>query len=142
MITQFRTRRHYLTMALSAASVTSVGGWPWHVEAAVGAAANAAQANLLRLVPQSQAAAVGTAVLAQLAHPTPQGLVQTLESRLSGFLDGDLHQACDTGQLYLAFQKTVQDDFAQGRCVSVSGWVLARTEVELCALAALSTDSA
>jgi len=129
-------------MVLSAASIANVGGWRWHAEAAVGVVADGAQANLLRLVPQSQAAMVGAAVLPQLAHPTPQALVQALVSRLSGFFGGDLHQACDTGQLHLAFQEAVKDDFAQGRCVSVSGWVLARTEVELCALAALSAKNA
>ena len=142
MISPSRTRRHYLAIALSAASVAAVGRWPWHAEMGMGVAADGAQANLLCLVPQSQAAAVGAAVLAQLANPTPQALVQTLVSRLSGFLDGDLHQVCDTAQLHLAFQKAVQDDFAQGRCVSVSGWVLARIEVEICAFAALSADSA
>lgn len=136
------TRRHYLASVLSVASIVSMGGWPWHAEVTAGVATDGAQANLLRLAPQPQATLVGAAVLAQLAHPTPQALVQALVSRLSGFLGSNLHQACDAGQLQMAFQQAVQDDFAQGRCVSVSGWVLARTEVELCALAALSAHSA
>lgn len=136
------TRRSCLIWVLSAASLVILGGWPWDVEVAVGTAENDAQANLLRLVPQSQAVAVGAAVLGQLAYPTSQALIQVLISRLSEFLDGDLHQPCDADKLHLAFQKAVQDDFARGRCVSVSGWVLARTEVELCALAASSVDSA
>lgn len=142
MTPQLLTRRHYLASALSVASIVSFSGWPWHVEAGVEVATDCAQVNLLRLAPQSQAAMVGLAVLPQLAHPTPQALVQALVSRISGFFGGDLHQACDTGQLHLAFQEAVKDDFAQGRCVSVSGWVLARTEVELCALAALSAKNA
>lgn len=136
------TRRHYLASALSVASIASLGGWPWHDAAAVGVAANGAQANLLRLAPQPQAAAVGSAVMAQLAYPTRQALVQTLAARLSGFLGSDLHQACDPAPLHLAFQEAIKDDFAQGRCVLVSGWVLARTEVEVCALAALSANRA
>ena len=135
-------RRHYLASALSVASIVSVGGWPWHGEAAVGLTADFAQANLLRLASQPQAALVGAAVLPQLAHPTAQVLVRALVSRLSGFIGSDLHQVCDTTELQVAFQQAVQADFAQGRCESVSGWVLARTEVELCALAALSAHSA
>lgn len=134
-------RRHCLVSALSVVSVVSFGGWPWHAEATARVAVDCTQTNLLSLVPQPQSALVGAAVLPQLAHPTPQALVQTLASRLSGFLGRDLQQACDTGQLQKAFQEAVQADFAGGQCVSVSGWVLARTEVELCALAALSAES-
>lgn len=134
-------RRRYLTSALSVAALFSVGTWPSRTEAATTAPASCAQANLLRLMPQPHAALVGAAVLPQLSHPTSQALVQTLVSRLSGFLGNDLHQVCGSGQLQLAFQQAVQADFAQGRCVSVSGWVLTRTEVELCALAALSNNA-
>lgn len=137
------TRRQCLAAALSGASIVGlgVGGWPFHAEAAGEVTVDGALTNLLRLAPQPQAALVGAVVLPQLAYPTPRSLVQALVSRLSEFLGGDLHPACDTGQLQWAFQQAVQADFAQGRCVSVSGWVLARTEVELCALAALPANS-
>ena len=137
-----RSRRRYLTSALPTAALLSVGGWPWLAKAKAAAPASFALANLLRLAPQPQAALIGAAVLPQLAHPAPQALVQALVSRLSAFLGHDLHQVCDTGQLHLAFQEAVQADFAQGKCQSVSGWVLTRTEVELCALAALSANQA
>jgi len=137
-----RSRRRYLTSALPTAALLSVGGWPWLAKAETAAPASFALANLLRLAPQPQAALIGAAVLPQLAHPAPQALVQALVSRLSAFLGHDLHQVCDTGQLHLAFQEAVQADFAQGKCQSVSGWVLTRTEVELCALAALSANQA
>ena len=137
-----KTRRRCLTSALSAAALFGVGGWSWRTQAATTAHPSCAQANLLRLAPQPKAALVGAAVLQHGVETTPQALVHTLVSRLSGFLGSDLHQACDAGQLQMAFQQAVQADFAQGRCVSVSGWVLARTEVEICALAALSASSA
>lgn len=135
-------RRRYLATALSGLAVLGLGGWAWQAEASEAASADAAHANLLRLAAQTPAAVVGAAVLPQLAHTTPQALVASLGTRLAGFLEGNLHQPCDTSQLHLAFQAAIQDDFAQGRCVSVSGWVLARSEVELCALAALSAPSA
>ncbi|WP_180126218.1 hypothetical protein [Rhodoferax sp. BLA1] len=137
-----QTRRRYVTSALSVVALFSMGAWSSRTQAATKATASFAQANLLRLARQPDAARVGEAMLPQLAYPTPQALVQTLASRLSGFLGSDLRQVCDTGQLQLAFQKAVQDDFAQGRCQTVSGWVLTHTEVELCALAALSAHHA
>jgi len=142
MTQQTPARRRFL---LVAASVTSLFGtviWPMLPLAVPNSSPGAAHANLLRLAAQTPAALVGAAVLPQLAHATPQALVQSLASRLSGFLDGHLHQPCDVYQLHLAFQEAVKADFALGRCVSVSGWVLATTEVELCALAALSAHSA
>ena len=136
-----KSRRRCLTSALSMAALFGGGGWSLRTQLATTAPASCAQANLLRLAPQPKAALVGAAVLQHLTDKTPQALVHTLVSRLAGFLGSDLHQACDAGPLQMAFQQAVQADFAQGRCLSVSGWVLARTEVEVCALAALSASA-
>ena len=136
------SRRIYLASALCILTGMASGVWPLLANAKAQRQPDHTHANLLRLAAQTPAALVGAAVLPQLAHATPQELVDSLASRLSGFLDGRLHQPCDAGTLHLAFQEAVKADFAQGRCVSVSGWVLATTEVELCALAALSPHSA
>jgi hypothetical protein len=63
-------------------------------------------------------------------------------SRLSIFSKEELTGVCTLDALQQAFQISVKTDFAESRCMSVSGWVLARTEVELCALAALSDNRA
>ena len=135
------TRRRCLTSAFSTAMLFCIGGWSSRTAAATAARASFAQANLLSLAPQRQAALVGAAVLPQLEHPTPQALMHSLVSRITGFLPSDLHEACDARQLHIAFQEAVRADFAQSRCVSVNGWVLARTEGEICALAALSANN-
>ena len=142
MSKQTPPRRRYLISAAAITAALGCGTWPLLSQARTFAPADFTQANLLRLASQSPAAQVGAAVLPQLAYPTRQALVESLGTRLAGFLEGNLHLPCDTRQLHLAFQAAIQDDFAQGRCVSVSGWVLARSEVELCALAALSAPSA
>jgi hypothetical protein len=127
-----------MASAIAMTSVFGGGLWPLLAKATIAAPSNYTQANLLRLVPQAQAALVGTAVLPQLARQTPQTLVQSLTARLSGFLDGDLTKPCHLSDLHMAFQEAVRADFAHGRCQSVDGWVLTTSELELCALAALS----
>lgn len=122
---QAPTRRRLL-----AAGMLLIGAAPWQR-----AAANdqpALQARLLQLVTQPDARAVGWAVWPALGQPTREALSAQLGHRL--------HVAAHRGfdALHQAFEQAVQADFAAGRCLQVSGWVLARTEVELCALAALA----
>jgi hypothetical protein len=138
MKNQSQIRRRYLVSAVAMAAVFSGGLWSLLAKATAAAPPDCTHANLLRLVPQEQAALVGIAVLLQLGHQTPQALVQSLATRLSGFLDGNLAKPCHMNDLHLAFQETVKADFAHGRCQSVDGWVLTSSELELCALAALS----
>ncbi len=146
-----QTRRRCLTSAVSVGALVSLGGWSSTSQAAAAAdspaqaAATAAEscalAQLLRSAPQPLAAQVGAALLPQWAHATSEALVHALVSRLSGFIGSNLHLACDASQLQIALQASVRADFAQGRCATVGGWVLTRTELELCALAALAARS-
>jgi len=124
------------------AMLSVLSGAVWHRP--VMAASDLAQAefNLLRLVSQPHAISVGDALLPQLGPTTRAELVASLTSRLSPLSSQKLSGICRIEVLQHAFQKAVQDDFAQGRCQSVSGWVLTRTEADLCALAALSAQSA
>ena len=101
-----------------------------------------APSHLLRLVTEPHARAVGEVLGPELSHKTRAQLVQALTRRLSMFSNKELHESCDIEELQAAFQQSVRADFGQGRCLSVSGWVLTRTEAELCALAALSARAA
>ena len=130
------TRRQHLISSISAVALLSCSAWP--VLAMAATPPTSAHANLLRLLAQLDAVSVGVAVLPQLINPTPAGLVGALEARLSGFFSGNLAAPCELEALQLALQHAVRADFADGLCVSVDGWVLAKSEVELCALAALS----
>lgn len=135
-----RTQRRHLLSCVPLLALLSCNAWP--VLAMATTPPDSSRANLLRLVTQPQAALIGAAVLPQLAHQTASELARTLESRLASFSTGNLAQPCELAALHLAFQAAVQADFAQSRCMSVSGWVLAQSEVELCALAYLSATSA
>ena len=134
------TRRRWLMSMMTLSSAISCGVWHQPVNAA--AALARSQSNLLRLISQPHAKLVGDALLPQIVQKTPAELVSTLMSRLSLFSREELTGVCTVEALQQAFQISVQADFAESRCMSVSGWVMARTEVELCALAALSANRA
>jgi len=138
MLNQPSTRRQNLMSMLAMLSMLS--GAVWHRPGMAVSDLAQSEFNLLRLVAQPHAILVGEALLPQLAPTTRAELVVTLTSRLSQFSGQGLTGFCHIEVLQHAFQKAVQADFAQGRCQSVSGWVLTRTEVELCALAALSAS--
>jgi len=95
-------------------------------------------ARLLEAFRQREsAAAVGRAYLA--TRPEERDA-----PRLAGAVSRDLRDGgCDpaTGDradLRRAVSGRVRQDFADGRTVTVDGWVLSRTEARLCALAALA----
>ena len=80
------------------------------------------------------AAELGHAVWPTLpAATTEDSLIEALLTR-----HGDLAELLDLGSpeaLAAALRRAVAADFAAGRTHLVEGWVLARTEAELCALA-------
>lgn len=124
------------------AMLSMFSGSVWHRPVMAASDLAQAEVNLLGLVTQPQATWVGEALLPQLGQTTRAELVVSLTSRLSLFSSQGLTGFCHIKVLQHAFQKAVQADFAQSRCQSISGWVLTRTEVELCALAALSANRA
>lgn len=133
-----RRRCLQFVLALPAA----VQGSVWQQPALAASDPLPALSNLSRLVAPAQAGSVGDAVLPGLGHPTAEALVLALVARLSVVARIDLTGVCTTATLHRALQQAVSADFAEGRCVTVGGWVLTRTEAELCAWAALSRESA
>jgi uncharacterized membrane protein YhfC len=103
---------------------------------------DSSRSSLLRLVGEPHAKWVGDALLPQMGRQTPEALVLALTSRLSMFSSQALTEHGPIEVLQKAFQRAVTADFSESRCMSVSGWVLTRTEAELCALAALSASKA
>jgi hypothetical protein len=135
MCTQAPMRRRLLTSLMAGLSIVGTGLWPHSAVAAN--RQSATEARLLELVALPDARAVGQAVLPMLGHPSRQALVEGLGSRLSALAGQTDLGCCRFGDLQLAFEEAVRADFEAGRSVLVGGWVLARTEVEFCALAAL-----
>jgi hypothetical protein len=103
-------------------------------------AASVDVALLLQLAGHADAVPVGLAALPALGHPSRLALQAQLGARLTAvsYVAGterlDLRR---TDDLQRAFVQAVKADFGAGRCLQLGGWVLARTEVEVCALAAL-----
>lgn len=81
------------------------------------------------------ARAAGMAYLKQMGRDTSQASVMAATRDTAAVIDGALDQreAVDT------LVSAVRQDFREGRSIQVEGWVLSRTEAELCALTLLST---
>lgn len=131
-----QARRQWLSLLVTGVALMS--GVVGHRSAMAASEHARARANLLRLANPTHAAPVGHALLPQLAHPTAAALVLALTTRLSLVCGVEITGLCSIETLQQAFQKAVLADFAEARCYSVSGWVLTRTEAELCALAAMA----
>jgi hypothetical protein len=83
------------------------------------------------------AAAVGEAYLRQLDHtPAVDGLAKEVMDGIG--LSGEALAQAEPDQLRARIRARNSADFAAGRTISVQGWVLGRTEVQLCGLAALA----
>jgi hypothetical protein len=93
--------------------------------------------KLLSIFSQRRSAAVvGTSWLRQLdERPEVDALVEGVMDHLD-LTPRSLH-ASDVGSLRQRVRTKVSEDFAAGRTISVDGWVLGRTEVHLCGIAAL-----
>ena len=94
----------------------------------------AARLAALFSAPES-AAILGRAYLAEApAEADPDGLVARIlpesSARELAALDGE--------RLRALVAERQRGDFAAGRTVALDGWILSRTELRLCALAALS----
>ena len=90
-------------------------------------AASPAQALLDLFDDPARAHAIGRAYLAGLAHrPAAEALARSVWQDLAG-----------PGPVRSQVADLVRRDFAAGRIECADGWLLARTEARLCALAAL-----
>ena len=79
------------------------------------------------------ARAAGTAYLKQLGRDTSPASVAAATTATTAIIDSALNQREAVDTLVTA----VRRDFREGRSVQVEGWVLSRTEAELCALTLL-----
>ena len=76
---------------------------------------------------------VGTAYLRQLGlEPTPASILQAARGA-----SRTIERASSQEKAIAALVRDVQRDFREERSVQVEGWILARTEVELCLLTLL-----
>jgi hypothetical protein len=79
------------------------------------------------------ARAVGTAYLKQLASDTTAPSILAATRGTTAIIEGAVSQREAIEMLVAA----VRQDFREGRSVQVEGWILSRTEAELCALTLL-----
>jgi hypothetical protein len=132
-VTVTTTRRTFLG-ALAAVVATAAGATrPWRFVVEI--ERRPLEARLAHLLRHHEAAAaVGRAATSAAGSDV---LVRSLATRLvGGVVEAE---AADDDELRDAASRAVAADFAAMDTVKVDGWVLARTEVELCVLAARAT---
>ena len=127
-------RREFLWQALSAcaAGVLVPAQSAWAVQsgqidraATMGAGYFGGQGDAVR--------AVGEAYLRQLGRDTTR---ESVEAAARGALDA-IDRARDQPGAIRALVRAVRDDFERGRSVQLEGWILSRTEAEICVLTLL-----
>jgi len=79
---------------------------------------------------------VGAAYLKQLGSDTSPASVLAATRGTLAIIEGAVHQREAIDVLVQA----VRDDFREGRSVQLEGWVVSRTEAELCALTLLPAN--
>ena len=79
------------------------------------------------------ARAAGTAYLTQLGSDTTAPSILAATRNTTAIIEGAVSQREAIEMLVAA----VRQDFREGRSVQVEGWILSRTEAELCALTLL-----
>jgi hypothetical protein len=96
---------------------------------------------LAMLHRRESAAALGRIYLQRFPREADvEALRRALEARVSAIGAASAMDADDAWQLRAAFAACNRDDFERGDTVELEGWVLARTEARLWALAALAAD--
>ena len=127
-------RREFLWQVLSACAAGVIvpvrvawGGQSGQVDraATTGAGYFGDQADAVR--------AVGEAYLRQLGRDTSR---ESVAAAARGALDA-IDRARDQPGAIRALVRAVRDDFERGRSVQLEGWILSRTEAEICALTLL-----
>ena len=77
--------------------------------------------------------AVGEAYLRQLGRETTR---ESIVAAARGALDA-IDRSRDQPGAIRALVRAVRDDFERGRSIQLEGWILSRTEAEICALTLL-----
>jgi hypothetical protein len=95
--------------------------------------------RLLQLLSQKESVErIGTEYLQ--AHPqmaTSRALMISIESKLH-HRDWTGARALDADQVARRLREAIKEDFSESRTVSIGGWLLSETEVQLCGLYAVS----
>jgi hypothetical protein len=98
-------------------------------------AARAARASAAYLGDRADAVrAIGEAYLRQLGRERNR---ESILAAARGALES-IDRARDEPSAIRALVRAVREDFARGRAVQLEGWILSRTEVEICALTLLA----
>ena len=127
-------RREFLRQALSACAagvlVPAQSAWAvqnGHIDraATMGAGYFGDQSDAVR--------AVGEAYLRQLGRDTTR---ESVVAAARGALEA-IDRSRDQPGAIRALVRAVRDDFERGRSVQLEGWILSRTEAEICALTLL-----
>ena len=121
-------RREFLWQALSAcaAGVLVPAQSAWAVQSDhIDRAATMGSGDAVR--------AVGEAYLRQLGRDTTR---ESVVAAARGALEA-IDRSRDQPGAIRALVRAVRDDFEQGRSVQLEGWILSRTEAEICALTLL-----
>ena len=128
-------RREFLFRALAACAAAGLGP---------SRSADAAQSNQPGRVPSASAAyfgdqaaavrALGESYLQLLGRDSGGDSVRAASRRTLELID----RSRDQPGAIRALVRAVQRDFEQGRVVQVQGWILSKTEAELCAISLLT----
>lgn len=128
-------RREFLWQALAACGAGVLGPVPSLHGAQSGLAGRAATTSAGYFGDQVTAVrAIGEAYLRQLGRDTTPEAVRVAARDALRAID----RARDEAGAIRALERAVREDFDRGRSVQVDGWVLSRTEAELCALTLLA----
>ncbi|MGD9902718.1 MAG: hypothetical protein AB7U83_04545 [Vicinamibacterales bacterium] len=124
-------RREFLWQALSACGAAALVPAPTAGAVQAGAVDRAAATSAGYLGGQGGAArAVGEAYLRQLGRETTRESIVAAARGALRIIDRSRTDA----DAIRALVRAVREDFERGRSVQIEGWILSRTEAELCAL--------
>ena len=133
-------RREFVLRALAACGTSflvptavEAAARSWPAGADAGQSAQGAQAAEYFGGHTDAARTVGTAYLRQLGlQPTPQSILKAARGAAK-----TIERASSQETAIKALVRDVQRDFREERSVQVEGWILSRTEAELCLLTLL-----
>jgi hypothetical protein len=127
-------RREFLWQALSACASSVLLPVPSAAGAQAGSVDRAATVGAGYFGDHARAVrAVGDAYLRQLGRDTSR---DAIVAAARGALDA-IDRSRDEAGAIRGLVRAVRDDFERGRTVQVEGWILSRTEAEICVLTLL-----
>jgi len=125
-------RRDFLCQALAACGSALVAPGPAHGQAT--ASDRAVRSSVEYFGDRADAVrAIGEAYLRQLGRdPNRESILAAARGALES-----INRARDERSAIQMLVRAVREDFERGRAVQLEGWILSRTEAEICALTLL-----